>query len=150
MKYKKMKSLIPDMNVLIYIHDVIFLREKNQNFRFSNTYKELHECTMLTICKYLKQTRLTLFSFIIMILFLKNFHVQSLVLKYSIITIISIIYGVLFVWCKRDFKLLTYQLRAKKAVQYALQHYSYEEFVLFLDRYLSEESTRRYFINSLS
>lgn len=150
MKNEKMKSLISDLNVLIYIHDVVYLRGKNQNFKYSNTYKELHESNILSTYKYLKQTRLTIFSFIIIILLMKEIYFQSMILKYGLISIVSIIYGVIFVWCKRDFKLLKYQLKAKKAVQYALVNYNYEEFVLFLDRYLSEESTKRYFINSLS
>ncbi|QVK17313.1 hypothetical protein KHQ81_10660 [Mycoplasmatota bacterium] len=150
MKNEKMKSLIIDINLLIYIHDVVYLREKNHNFKDSNTYKELHEPNIFTIYKYLKQTRLTIFSFTIIILFMKRINFQSILNKYGLVSIISIIYGILYVWCKNDFKKLKYQLKAKKAVQYALASYNYEEFVLFLDRYLSEESTKSYFINSLS
>ncbi len=143
---KNMKSLIMDMNVLIYIYDIISIRENNEDFIYSNTYKELHENDFITMVKYLKRTRFIVLSFIAVIYFLKKIIFQSSIIQYGVISIISIIFGILFIKCNQEFKLLHYQLKAKKAVQYALVHYNYREFVFFIDNYLSEESTKNHFL----
>ncbi len=140
----RMKSLIFDMNVLIYIHDIMFLKENSSEFKYSNTYKELHECNLLTVIKYLKDTLYTLASFIIILIILKNTVFSNLIISYGTILMISIAYGILFVRSFEDILVLKYQLKAKKAVQYALANFSYKEFVLFLDSYLSEVSTKNY------
>jgi|SRR5690554_2380057 len=141
---EKMKSLIMDMNLLIYIHDVIFLRDSNEEFITTSTYKELYESSILTAFKYLRLTKITIISFIISLMILRKISFNSLTIMYGIIFLVSVIFGILFVLTKEEFKLLTYQLKAKKAVQYALAHFNYEEFMYFLDSYLSEQSTKNY------
>jgi hypothetical protein len=37
-----------------------------------------------------------------------------------------------------------YQLKLKKASQYAMENFTYDEYVIFLDQYLSEISTANY------
>lgn len=145
MSNQKMKSLIMDMNLLIYIHDVLFLYENTNHFKLSSTYKELYENNIWTIYKYLKQTRFILFSFYVVILGLRKIDFSSELIKYSIISIIAVIFGILFVSTKTDFENLSYQLKAKKAVHYALSNYSYQQYLYFLDNYLSEASTKNYY-----
>lgn len=146
MKDVKMKGLISDVNVLVYIHDLISLSEKVTDFKNTDIYKQLHERNLITIYKYLHRTRFTLAAFTIVILFLRNINISSNFLRYTIISIVSIIFGTIFIWCKEDIVQLKYQLKAKKAVQFALNNYSYDEYVLFLDSYLSEVSTKNYLL----
>ena len=141
---KKMKSLITDLDLLIYIHDVIFLAENNKNFFLSKSYGELYENGFITAYRYLKWAGCILVSFILLLLSFKKLVISSLIFKYGAIIIISVIYGVMFVKARDDLKKLKYQLHAKKAVQYALANYNYQEYMFFLDSYLSEHSTKNY------
>ena len=141
---EKMKSLIMDINLLVYIHDVIYLRDSNSRFNTTSTYKELHESSLMTIYKYLRLTRITLISFIITLIILRNIVFSSLTVMYGVFIFISIVFGILFVFAIEEFKSVIYQLKAKKAVQYALANFSYDEFKYFLDSYLSEQSTKNY------
>jgi len=144
MKYAEMKALITDINVLLFIHDIMYLQEKEETFSSSNTYKELHEPNIITIIKYLKNVILVTLGFICFLILIKHVTFSSSYIKYTTVLILSIIFGILFVRSKTDFVLLGYQLKAKKAVQFALANYNYQEFVIFLDCYLSEESTKNY------
>ncbi|NLG82673.1 MAG: hypothetical protein GX490_09200 [Bacilli bacterium] len=144
MKYAEMKALITDINVLLFIHDIMYLQEKEETFSSSNTYKELHEPNIITIIKYLKNVILVTLGFICILILIKHVTFSSSYIKYTTVLILSIIFGILFVRSKTDFVLLGYQLKAKKAVQFALANYNYQEFVIFLDCYLSEESTKNY------
>ncbi len=144
MKDIEMKALISDFNVLIYIHDLISLSEKVADFKYTDTYKQLYESNLITIYKYLIRTRYTILAFSIIVMFLKYLNLSSVFLRYMIISFVSIIFGIIFIWCKEDIIQLKYQLKAKKAVQFALNNYSYDEYVLFLDSYLSEASTKNY------
>ncbi len=144
MSNKKLKSLIFDRNVLIYIHDIMYLKAHHNEFKTSNTYKGITEHDIITIFRYLRQTRYTFFSFIITLLIMKRIQFNLYVIKYGTVLITSFIFGVLFVWCREDFKKLNYLLKAKKAVRYVLKNYNYQEYLYFLDNYLSEESTKKH------
>lgn len=142
---EKMKSLILDLNMLIYIHDIIYLRDSNKYFKYSSTYKELHESTILTSIKYLRILRYTLISFIISLMVLRKIEFSLPIVMYAVVLFVSIIFGILFVLSKKEIESLVYQIKAKKAVQYALANFNYEEYKFFLDNYLSEESTKNYY-----
>jgi len=144
MKYAEMKALITDIYVLMFIHDIMYLQENEASFRTSNTLKELYEPHIITIIKFLKNFILVLLGFICILILVKHVSFSIISIKYFTILILSIVFGILFVRCKTDIALLKYQLKTKKAVQFALANYSYQEFVIFLDLYLSEESTKNY------
>ncbi|HEY8365455.1 MAG TPA: hypothetical protein VIK84_07755 [Haloplasmataceae bacterium] len=143
---KKMKSMIIDIDLLIYIHDVIFLRDSSvDEFPYTKIYKEIYESDFITIIKYLKYACIKIIAFLLTIYVFRNGYYYTNTAKYLVMVIIAIIFGVLFVRVKDNLIYLSYQLRAKKAVQFALEHYHYPEFLYFLDNYMSEQSTKNYF-----
>ena len=130
--------------MLVFIHDIIYSKEQDRAFIYSNTYKELHEEHHVTVFKYLKISILVGASFVVAVNFLKSVPNQARWFEMFFYLVISCIFGFLFLKCWGDFKELHYQIKAKKAVQFALQNYSYQQYVLFLDQYLSECSSASY------
>jgi len=147
MKDLKLKKMIKDVNMLVALHDYLSIYDKKTSFKYSDTFDEIMENHLITGVKYLKSTVLIFLSFGMMIqaLIKLNVHIMPFGVKWGIILVLSVIYGVLFVKCKDHFRDLCYQLRFKKACQYVFLNYSYEEYVLFLDKYLSECSTKNYY-----
>lgn len=146
MNDQKMKKLIKDQQALVFVHDILSIREKKEDFYDLNLIQSLYEHHALTIAKSLKRTFKVLLTFVIIIMILKNSSLLTyqLFTQYAIMGIISIFYGILLVSCKEEIYILGYQLSLKKACVYALEHYTYDEYVVFLDKYLSEKSTTDY------
>ncbi|MDF2700283.1 MAG: hypothetical protein K0Q49_1841 [Haloplasmataceae bacterium] len=142
---EKMKQLVTDYNILSYLHDLLSYSKKHEEFYTSETYIELHENDHITIFKYLKRMIITLVSFIFIICLIRSYlNIIPISIMYILIIIVSLIYGKLIVLSKNDIKDLSYQLKAKKAAQFALENYNYEQFLFFLDKYLSELSSKSY------
>lgn len=144
MKDFVMKELIIDNHMLAYLHDVLSLREKDDSFYQSELYHILSERTLTTFILGLRKSFWSLSSFFFVLFLLQSFH-RSIYGLVWLALLISIVYATLFMICKTEIKDLIYQLRLKKAVQFALDNYNYQEYVIFLDNYLSEQSSRNYF-----
>lgn len=149
MKDFELKALISDIDMLVVIYDFIFFKEKDKKFIDSKTYKEINESKFYTIIKYMLFPIIIIIGFLTTILLFKlsKAYNNMFVFNKFFLLIVSIIYGVLFVYSKDKIKDLFYQLKFKRAVQFAFKYYNYDQYVLFLDKYLSEVSSCSNFKN---
>jgi hypothetical protein len=143
MKDQTMQSLIIDNNMLVYLHDLLSFRENCESFYDLDVYETLNERNLTTVILGIRKTMFTTISFIVTIELLKASSMNSLMMI-LIMLMSSIFFGVLSIKCKKEINELVYQFQLKKAAQYALENYNYDEYVVFLDKYLSEQSTRLY------
>jgi hypothetical protein len=144
MKDQTMKNLIVDNNMLVYLHDLLSYRENCESFYQLDVYETLNERHLTTVVLGLRKTTFTAISFFITIQILKSLTLNPILLL-MVSLFVSIFYGIMVIASKKELKDLSYQFQLKKAAQFALENYCYDEYVVFLDKYLSEQSTRLYF-----
>ena len=141
-----MSKLIVDNNMLAYLHDLLSLRVKNEQFYVLDVYEVLSEKGLTTLLLGLRKTFLIVTTFFFILRGFQNFGPGSNnIILTGLMVLVSIIYGTLFLISKNEVSQLVYQFKLKKASIYALQTYNYESFVIFLDKYLSEQSTEKYY-----
>lgn len=151
MKKSEMSKLIVDHVMLVYLHDLLSLREKDDFFYDRDVYHVLMEPHLATVILGFQKSILSTISFIALVSFIKMSYL-SLPLFWQIVSIVLILmhYGVTFFFFQRERKEVQYQFQLKKAAHFALEHFNYDEFVIFIDQYLSVKSSSVYYEGKVS
>lgn len=146
MKLRKMSQLIVDHVMLVYLHDLLSLREKDNHFYNSDVYHVLSEPPLATVILGLRKSIMSIIGLIALIVFLKRSYL-SMSLIWQLVGLITffLFYWVIIFLVVREIKEIRYQFQLKRAARYALDHFNYYEFVIFLDQYLSVKSSKVYF-----
>ena len=146
MKRVKMSQLIVDHVMLVYLHDLLSLREKDEHFYQSDVYRVLTEPALVTVVLGLRKSMMLSFGLLSYIFFLKwAYRSMGWTWQWIGIGLFVLLYWVVFTFIRHEVKEMQYQFQLKRAAKYALEHFDYKEFVIFLDQYLSVKSSKVYF-----